>query len=80
MSLGKIMCIDISVADLEMLCEDCKEAVMKEELAELQSEQQEALVEERCTEEQGDREEINSDRVNSIAERMNEKHLPNITA
>ncbi|KAM6468469.1 uncharacterized protein PHA67_007400 [Liasis olivaceus] len=84
-SVCKSMGLDVDGTDIEELVEDHKEELTTEELAELQSEQQKALVEEHSTEEEEDREEVSSDVIKSIMEKWNEyqdffeKHHPNIT-
>ncbi|KAM6467503.1 uncharacterized protein PHA67_012932 [Liasis olivaceus] len=84
-SMCKSMGLDVDRADIEELVEDHKEELTAEELAELQSEQQKALVEEHSTEEEEDREEVSSDVIKSIMEKWNEcqdffeEHHPNIT-
>ncbi|KAF7235332.1 Tigger transposable element-derived protein 1 [Varanus komodoensis] len=84
-SLGRSMGLDVSGAEIEGLVEDQKEELTTEELAELQSEQQKALVEKHSTEEEEGREEVSSDVIQSIMGKWNEcqdffeKHHPNIT-
>uniref|UniRef100_A0A8C5W8W6 HTH CENPB-type domain-containing protein n=1 Tax=Leptobrachium leishanense TaxID=445787 RepID=A0A8C5W8W6_9ANUR len=51
-SMGKTMGLDVDSADIEELVEDHAEELTTKELAELQSEQQKALVEEYSTEEE----------------------------
>ncbi|KAM6181721.1 zinc finger and SCAN domain-containing protein 29, partial [Erethizon dorsatum] len=58
---GQKMGLEVDGADTEELVENHEEELMTEELAELQSEQQKALVEEHSTKEEEDREEVRSD-------------------
>ncbi|XP_040286123.1 tigger transposable element-derived protein 1-like [Bufo bufo] len=84
-SMGKSMGLDVDGADVEELVKEHREELTTEELSELHSEQQKALLEEHSTEEEEEREEVSSDAIKSIMQKWNEchdffeKHHPNIT-
>lgn len=70
--MGKSMGVGIDGADTEEIAADQKEGLMMEKCAELQSEQQKALIKEHSTEEKEHREELQSDVIKSIMGKWNE--------
>ncbi|XP_078247561.1 uncharacterized protein LOC140705783 [Pogona vitticeps] len=84
-SMGEGMGLDVNEEDVEELVEYYEEEVNTEELAELQIEQQKALVKELSTEEEEAGVQVSSEEMRSIFKKWNEcqdffeRHHPNRT-